>query len=84
LRGASGPLTIASHAHRDNAASIGVSRKLGYAEDGTEQYMVRGQAVTALRLRIDRATWQERRPLQARVSGLEPCLPWFGLGQSVG
>jgi RimJ/RimL family protein N-acetyltransferase len=74
-----GAETARSHAHSDNAASIAVSRKLGYAEDGTEQYMVRGQAVTAVRLRIDRATWQDRRPLRVRVSGLEPCLPWFGL-----
>ena len=74
-----GAETARSDAHSDNAASIGVSRKLGYADDGTEQFMVRGQAVTALRLRIDRATWQALRPLRVRVSGLEPCLPWFGL-----
>ena len=82
-----GAETARSDAHSDNAASIGVSRKLGYADDGTERFMVRGQAVTALRLRIDRATWQARRPLRVRVSGLEPCLPWFGLspaGQPVG
>jgi hypothetical protein len=52
-----------------------VSHKLGYTDDGTERFMVRGQPVTALRLRIDRATWQARRPLRARVSGLEACLP---------
>lgn len=74
-----GAETARSHAHSDNAASIAVSRKLGYVEDGTEQYMVRGQAVTALRLRIDRATWQDRRPPRVRASGLEPCLPWFGV-----
>ncbi len=68
-----------SIAHSDNAASLRVSRKLGYADDGTERFMVRGQAVTAQRLRIDRATWQGRRPLRVRVSGLAPCLPWFGL-----
>ena len=39
----------------------------------------RGQAITAQRLLIDRATWQARRPLRVRVSGLEACLPWFGL-----
>lgn len=42
--------------------------------------MVRGRAINAQRLLIDRATWQARRPLRVRVSGLEPCLPWFGLG----
>jgi RimJ/RimL family protein N-acetyltransferase len=68
-----------STAHSDNAASLGVSRKLGYAGDGIDRLVVRGQAITAQRLRLDRATWQARRPLRARVSGLEPCLPWFGL-----
>jgi RimJ/RimL family protein N-acetyltransferase len=68
-----------STAHSDNAASLGVSGKLGYAKDGIDRLVVRGQAITAQRLRLDRATWQARRPLQARVSGLEPCLPWFGL-----
>ncbi len=56
-----------------------MSRKLGYTGDGIDRLMVRGQAITAQRLRLDRATWQARRPLRARVSGLEPCLPWFGL-----
>jgi RimJ/RimL family protein N-acetyltransferase len=74
-----GAESACSHAHSDNAASIGVSHKLGYADDGTERFMVRGQPVTALRLRIDRAAWQARGPLRVRVSGLEPCLPWFGL-----
>ena len=68
-----------STAHSDNAASLGVSRKLGYAGDGIDRLVVRGRAITAQRLRLDRATWQARRPLRARVSGLEPCLPWFGL-----
>ena len=73
-----------SDAHSDNAASLGVSRKLGYADDGTERFMVRGQAITAQRLLIDRATWQARRPLRVHVSGLEPCLPWFGLSPAAG
>ena len=68
----------------DNAASIGVSRKLGYADDGTERFMIRGQAITAQRLLIDRVTWQARRPLRVHVSGLEPCLPWFGLSPAAG
>jgi RimJ/RimL family protein N-acetyltransferase len=67
-----------STAHSDNAASLGVSRKLGYADDGIEHLVVRGRVITARRLLLDRATWQGRRPLRARVSGLEPCLPWFG------
>jgi len=30
------------------------------------------------------ATWRARRPLRVRVSGLEPCLPWFGLSPAAG
>jgi RimJ/RimL family protein N-acetyltransferase len=68
-----------STAHSDNAASLGVSRKLGYCGDGIERLAVRGRAITAQRLRLDRATWQARRPPRVRAFGLEPCLPWFGL-----
>jgi RimJ/RimL family protein N-acetyltransferase len=71
-----------STAHCDNAPSLGVSRKLGYTADGIDRLVVRGQTITAQRLRLDRATWQARRPLRARVSGLAPCLPWFGLAQA--
>jgi hypothetical protein len=56
-----------------------VSRKLGYVTDGVEHLVVRGRAITAQRLLLDRATWLARRPLRVRVSGLGPCLPWFGL-----
>ena len=44
-----------------------------------QNLVVRGRAINAQRLLLDRATWQERRPLRARVSGLAPCLPWFGV-----
>ena len=67
-----------STAHSDNAASLGVSRKLGYVDDGVDHLVVRGQAINAQRLLLDRATWRARRPLRVRVSGLEACLPWFG------
>ena len=68
-----------SIAHSDNAPSLNVSRKLGYRRDGIDRLVVRGQAITAQRLLLDRATWQAHRPLRAQVSGLDPCLPWFGL-----
>jgi len=68
-----------SRAHWDNAASLGVSRKLGYARDGIERLVVRQRPVTAQRLRLDRASWRAHRSLPVETSGLEPCLPWFGL-----
>ena len=68
-----------STAHCDNAASLGVSRKLGYVKDGIERLAVRERPVTAQRLRLNRASWQAHRSLPVKTSGLEPCLPWFGL-----
>ena len=68
-----------STAQCDNAASLGVSRKLGYAKDGIERLVVRERPVTAQRLRLDRASWRAHSSLRVETSGLEPCLPWFGL-----
>jgi len=68
-----------SEAFADNAASYGVSRALGYADDGISRHVVRGGAVVGRRLRLDRATWESTRTVEVEISGLEPCLPLFGL-----
>ena len=68
-----------SGAFTDNAASQGVSRKLGYVDDGIERHVRRGQAATVLRLRLDRDTWQAVRTVPVEIIGLEPCLAMFGL-----
>jgi RimJ/RimL family protein N-acetyltransferase len=68
-----------SEAFADNAASYGVSRKLGYRDDGTERHLVGGRAVVGRRLRLDRAGWAAARTVDVRIEGLEPCLPMFGL-----
>ncbi len=68
-----------STAQSGNAASLGVSRKLGYAKDGIERLVVRERPVTAQRLRLDHASWEAHRSVCVEMSGLEPCLPWFGL-----
>ena len=69
-----------SAAFTDNAASIAVSRKLGYSDDGMERVMIRGKAAEQRRLRIDRATWLARREAEVTIEGLDPCQPCFGLG----
>ena len=69
-----------SGAFADNHASLAVSRKLGYSGDGIERYVRRGTAVTSLRLRLDRETWQRTRSVPVTITGLEQCLPMFGLG----
>ena len=62
----------------DNAASLRVSRKLGYVADGIERIMVRGKPNEQRRLRLDKAGWQAHRTIDVTISGLEPCLPFFG------
>ncbi len=72
-----------SGAFDDNRASLGVSRKLGYRDDGVEWYDVRGRPVRSRRLRLTRDDWQAARTVPVRIHGLEPCLPHFGLPAEV-
>ena len=68
-----------SEAFVDNPASLGVSRKLRYADDGIELHARRGTAAVTQRLRLDRQTWEATRTVPVTVEGLKPCLPMFGL-----
>ena len=68
-----------SGAFEDNNASRAVSRKLGYQPDGIERRSRRGQPATVLRLRLDRPTWEATHTLPVTITGLEACLPMFGL-----
>lgn len=64
----------------DNAASLGVTRSLGYAPDGTGWKLRRGLADRHLRFTMDRAAWDQRRRADIEVDGLdERCLAMFGL-----
>jgi RimJ/RimL family protein N-acetyltransferase len=68
-----------SAAFEDNLASLSVSRKLGYRDDGIEWCSVRGRPVLSRRLRLTRADWRAARTAAVRIHGLPPCLPLFGL-----
>ena len=76
-----------SEAFSDNPASLAVSRKLGYAEDGIERMAIRGRAAESRRLRIARAAWQTAGGAsglgigEVTIDGLEPCLQLFGAGK---
>jgi RimJ/RimL family protein N-acetyltransferase len=70
-----------SGAYENNTASLAVSRKLGYRDDGIERHVVRGVPTVLRRLRLDRATWRAQAWPPVEVEGLAPCLPWFGLTQ---
>src|SRR5262249_29518633 len=70
----------------DKPASLGVSRKRGYGDDGISRHAIRGRPAESRRLRIDRETWlrvgprADERLGAVTIDGLEPCLPLFGAG----
>ncbi len=66
-----------SEVFQDNAASQGVSRKLGYRPDGISRDVLDGQPVVSDRLRLTREDWERSRQLQVTVTGLEPCRRFF-------
>lgn len=73
-----------SGALSDNAASLNVSRKLGYVEDGTSRQAVRDRQTTELRLLLDRAGWAAHRTVPVEIEGLEPCRPLLGAEVTAG
>lgn len=69
-----------SAAFTDNPASLGVSRRLGYADDGLSVYKGHGEGPRLeRRLRLDRAAWEAHRTVPVEVHGLAPCREMFGL-----
>jgi RimJ/RimL family protein N-acetyltransferase len=78
--GALGAEYAITSAWHDNDASLGVSRSLGYADNGVERHR-RDDGVDAMvHLRMSRADW-ERSGLAGgiTVEGFDACRPWFGL-----
>ncbi|MEV0615258.1 GNAT family N-acetyltransferase [Nonomuraea sp. NPDC050404] len=73
-----GALTAVSSAFLDNPASLGVSRKLGYRQNGLSVHSIRGQRAQQQQLRLDAADFTA--PVPVEIHGLKPCLPHFGLG----
>jgi RimJ/RimL family protein N-acetyltransferase len=62
-------------AFADNPASLGVTRALGYQENGWYLDVREGQQARHLRFLMTRADWETRRRDDITVEGLEPCLP---------
>jgi RimJ/RimL family protein N-acetyltransferase len=74
-----GATVAETEAWHDNAASIGVSRALGYQDNGIARHARAGGADDMVRLRLTRERWRElHREDQARIEHLAPCLPMFG------
>ncbi|MBC9712643.1 GNAT family N-acetyltransferase [Streptomyces sp. TRM66268-LWL] len=68
-----------SGALHHNAASLAVSRKLGYRDDGIEHHAVRGEPALMHRLRLTAEQWQYQEHIPVKLDGLTECLPLFGL-----
>jgi len=66
-----------SAAFEDNHASYGVSRKLGYTDDGIDRYVIRGLPVVGRRLRLDRESWAAARSIPVEIEGLAACREMF-------
>lgn len=69
-----------SEAWEDNVTSLGVSWRLGYAENGMDTMRRDGGVGHMQRVRLDVRDWIC--PYPVTVSGLEPCLALFGLGDA--
>lgn len=60
-------------------ASLRVSEKLGYVDDAEQWVEVRGRRRLDRRLRLTRDRWIDQERISVRISGLDPCIPLFGL-----
>jgi RimJ/RimL family protein N-acetyltransferase len=69
-----------SSARRDNSASLGVSRHLGYRANGVS-LNASGQGLVELQhMRLTADDWHASgRGSHVLITGFEPCLPWFGI-----
>ena len=67
-----------SGAWHDNAPSLGVSRALGYVENGEVIERRREKPDRMINLVLRRETWQRRDDIT--IEHLEPCLELFGVG----
>jgi RimJ/RimL family protein N-acetyltransferase len=74
-----GALAAVTSARRDNGASLGVSKHLGYRDNGVSLNASGSGLIELVHLRLTRSEWEASgRGRQVDVAGLEPCLPWFG------
>ncbi|SNY40597.1 GNAT family N-acetyltransferase [Paractinoplanes atraurantiacus] len=75
--GSLGAAAAISSAATSNAASLGVSRHLGYADNGVSRIVdTTGDVVQLRHFRLTAERW---RGAEVTVSGFYPCRPWFGM-----
>jgi len=67
-----------SAAFTDNPASLAVTRKLGYEDEGQRRVVRRGEPAWLVGFRLSRDRWERDRRNDISIAGLEPCLELFG------
>ena len=72
-----GAVAAVSSAVLDNHASLGVSQRLGNADNGISRVSTRGGVAELRHLRLTAETWRST-SRRVEVSGVAACLPWFG------
>ena len=72
-----GAVVAYSSAWDDNPASLGVSRALGYEENGDDLLPRADEPVRQIRLKLTRERWEQHRRDDIVIEGLEPCLELF-------
>jgi RimJ/RimL family protein N-acetyltransferase len=68
-----------TEAFLDNLASAGVSRSLGYEENGRGSLAPEGVARETQRFRMTEERWRSRPRSPIVIDGLDPCLSMFGV-----
>jgi RimJ/RimL family protein N-acetyltransferase len=71
-----------SSARTDNAPSLAVSYRLGYTENGLSRTNTPTGPFELQHVRLTREAWRAG-GRSAEVSGVEACLPWFGIGDTL-
>lgn len=68
-----------SSASHDNHASLGVSRSLGYVDNGVDLHVRGGRVDRLQRMLLTAEQWREVARPEVTVVGLDDCLALFGL-----
>jgi RimJ/RimL family protein N-acetyltransferase len=71
-----------SSARTDNAPSLAVSSRLGYVDNGVTRTITPTGPFELQHVRLTREAWREG-GRTAEVTGVEACLPWFGINPGV-
>jgi RimJ/RimL family protein N-acetyltransferase len=75
-----GAVAAVTSARTDNAASLGVSRRIGYTDNGVSRIVETGGVAELRHLRLTAEGWRAAgHGGDVSVAGLAGCLPWFGL-----